>query len=36
MATIAPTHPTNIELTDVNELHPAVIATKPANGPRMI
>jgi hypothetical protein len=33
IATIAPTIPTNIDVTDVIELHPAVIATNPAKGP---
>ena len=36
IAIIAPTIPTKIDVTDVIELHPAVIATKPANGPKMI
>ena len=36
IAIIAPTIPTKIEVTEVIELHPAVIATKPASGPKMI
>ena len=33
IATTAPIIPTKIEVTDVIELHPAVIATNPASGP---
>ena len=36
IAIIAPIIPTKIEVTDVIELHPAVIATKPASGPKII
>ena len=35
IAIIAPTIPTKIETTDVIELHPAVIATSPASGPKI-
>ena len=36
IAMIAPTIPTKIDVTDVMELHPAVIATSPASGPNII
>ena len=36
IAIIEPIIPTKIEITDDIELHPAVIATNPANGPRII
>ena len=35
IAIIAPTIPTKIETTEVIELHPAVIATRPASGPKI-
>ena len=35
IAIIAPIIPTKIETTEVIELHPAVIATKPARGPKI-
>ena len=36
IAMIAPMMPTKIDITDVIELHPAVIATNPAKGPKII
>ena len=36
IATTAPMTPTKIEIIDVIELHPAVIATNPAKGPRIM
>ena len=33
---IAPMIPTKIDVTDVMELHPAVIATNPASGPNIM